>query len=158
MIRIIAVGKLKEGYLREGIKEFEKRIGAFTRFSIIEVPDEMCPQGASDREQYLIKEKEGVRILDKINERDYVITLEIKGRKMSSEGFAEYLNRLAVSGHSDITFVIGGSLGLWDKVSERADLKLSFSDMTFPHQLMRLILCEQLYRSFKINRNEPYHK
>ena len=158
MIKIIAAGKVKEDYLRAGIKEFEKRISAYSKFCIIEVPDEMCPQSASLKEQYLIKEKEGMRILDKISDRDFVITLEISGRKMTSEGFADYLNRLAVSGQSDVTFVIGGSLGLWDKVSERSDLKLSFSDMTFPHQLMRLILCEQLYRSFRINRNEPYHK
>lgn len=158
MIKIIAVGKIKEGYLRDAVREYEKRLGAYVKLCITEVPDEVCPQGASRAACLQIMEKEGRRILEKINDRDYCISLEIKGMKMSSEEFARQMKKLEITDRPDVTFVIGGSLGLSPIVSERSDLKLSFSDMTFPHQLMRVILLEQLYRSYRINRNEPYHK
>ena len=158
MIRIIAVGKLKEIYLAEAVREYSKRLSAYTKLELIQVPDEKCPEGASEAQVRQVKEREGRRILDSISEKEYVITLEIKGRKLSSEAFSEQLEMLRNSGKPDIVFVIGGSVGLSEMVSERADYKLSFSDMTFPHQLMRVILMEQIYRSFKIARNEPYHK
>ncbi|MCF0229325.1 MAG: 23S rRNA (pseudouridine(1915)-N(3))-methyltransferase RlmH [Parasporobacterium sp.] len=158
MIRIIAVGKIKEKYLTDAIAEYSKRLGAYTGLEIIQVADEKCPEGAPDSVLFRIKEKEGKRILENIADRDYVITLEICGKKLSSEGLAEHLEKMRVRGVSDFAFVIGGSLGLSPEVSSRADLKLSFSDMTFPHQLMRVILLEQIYRSFKIIRKEPYHK
>lgn len=158
MIKLIAVGKIKEGYLRDAVREYEKRLSAYTKLRIVEVTDEMCPQSASEAQSVQIRDKEGRRILEKISDRDYVITLEISGRQLTSEELAQQMEQLSLSGHSDIDFIIGGSLGLSGMVSQRADLKLSFSKMTFPHQLMRVILLEQLYRSYKINRNEPYHK
>jgi len=158
MIRIITVGKIKESYFRDAVAEYEKRLRPYVKLQIIEVQDEPCPQGISDAEARQIKEKEGRRILEKTDDKDYVITLEIKGKKMSSEVFACMMQDLAVSSHPDIAFVIGGSLGLSDEVMKRSDRGVSFSDMTFPHQLMRVILLEQIYRSYKINRNEPYHK
>ena len=144
--------------MRQAVSEYEKRLGAYVKLKIIEVQDEVCPVNASAASCLQIMEKEGGRILEKIGDKDFVITLEIKGEKLTSEKFASFLQKLEVTGHSDITFVIGGSLGLCSRVSDRADMKLSFSDMTFPHQLMRVILLEQIYRSCKINRNEPYHK
>ena len=158
MIRIIAVGKLKERYLTEAAAEYAKRLGAYTKLETIQIPDEKCPEGAPEALREQVKNKEGSRILDNITDKEYVITLEIKGKKLTSEGFAQHLQMLQNSGKPDIVFVIGGSLGLSAEVSARADYKLSFSDMTFPHQLMRVILMEQIYRSFKIIRNEPYHK
>mgnify|MGYP002622401511 CR=1 FL=1 len=158
MIKIIAVGKIKEKYLSDAVNEYSKRINAYTRLNIIQVNDESCPERASGSVMEQVKMREGQRILDNISDKDYVITLEIKGRKLSSEHFAEHMESLRVEGRSDVAFVIGGSLGLSPEVSARADFKLSFSDMTFPHQLMRVILLEQIYRSYKIARNEPYHK
>ena len=158
MIKIIAVGKIKETYFTEAIAEYQKRLSAYTRLQILQVADEKCPEGMSPAMALQVKAREGRRILDNINDKDYVITLEIKGRRFSSETFSEYLEMLRSTGHPDIAFVIGGSAGLADEVSRRSDLKISFSDMTFPHQLMRVILLEQIYRSFKIARNEPYHK
>ncbi len=150
MIKIIAVGTIKEDYYTGAIKEYSKRLTPYTKLNIIQVPDEKCDDKT--------KKKEAASILKNIKDTDYVITLEIKGKKFSSEEFAAKLESLAVEGHSDIAFVIGGSLGLDESVSARSNLKLSFSDMTFPHQLMRVILLEQIYRAFKINRGEPYHK
>ena len=158
MIRIIAVGKLKESYLTEAVLEYSKRLSAYTKLEIIQIQDEKCPEGASEAQLIQIKDKEGRRILDSISGKEYVITLEIKGRKLTSEGFSDMMESLRNSGKPDITFIIGGSVGLSDQVSSRADCRLSFSDMTFPHQLMRVILMEQIYRSFKIAKNEPYHK
>ena len=158
MIKIIAVGKIKEKYLSDAISEYCKRISPYSRLNIIQVPDESCHDGAPVSVIEQVKAREGRKILDNISEKDHVITLEIKGRRMTSEEFSAYLEMLRTEGHPDIAFVIGGSLGLSPEVSARADLKLSFSDMTFPHQLMRVILVEQIYRSFKIARNEPYHK
>lgn len=157
-ISIIAVGKLKEKYLKQGIDEYIKRLSAYAKVEIIEVADEKAPEQLSDAEMMQIKQKEGERILAKIAQDTYVIALAIEGKMWSSEQLASELDKLATYGKSKIAFVIGGSLGLSDEVLKRADEKLSFSKMTFPHQLMRLILLEQVYRSFRINRGEPYHK
>ncbi len=157
-ISIITVGKLKEKYLKQGIDEYVKRLSAYAKMDIIEVADEKAPEVLSDAEMIQVKEKEGERILSKIGQDTYVIALAINGKMKSSEALAADLDKLATYGKSKLAFIIGGSLGLSDTVLNRADEKLSFSNMTFPHQLMRLILVEQVYRSFRINRNEPYHK
>lgn len=157
-ISIISVGKLKEKYLKQGIAEYVKRLSAYTKIKIIEVPDEKAPESLSEREMTLVKQKEGKRILTKIKPDDYVIALAIEGKMKTSEQLAADLDKLATYGKSNICFVIGGSLGLSEEVLQRANEQLSFSPLTFPHQLMRLILLEQLYRAFKINRGEPYHK
>ncbi|TDT63256.1 23S rRNA (pseudouridine(1915)-N(3))-methyltransferase RlmH [Fonticella tunisiensis] len=157
-ITIISVGKLKEKYLREGIEEYKKRLTRYCSIDIIEVPDEKAPENLSEREEEQIKEKEGQGILKHIRESAYVIALDIKGKMLSSEELSGLLGELALSGNSSIAFVIGGSLGLSKEVLNRANYKLSFSKMTFPHQLMRLILLEQVYRGFKILKGEPYHK
>lgn len=157
-ISIIAVGKLKEKYLKQGIAEYTKRLSAYAKIEIIELADEKAPEQLSEGEMLQIKQKEGDRILAKLTPDTYVIALAIEGVSWSSEQLAKELDKLATYGKSKIAFVIGGSLGLSDEVLKRADAKLSFSKMTFPHQLMRLILVEQVYRSFRINRGEPYHK
>lgn len=157
-ISIIAVGKLKEKYLKQGIGEYSKRLGAYASMEVMEVPDEKAPENMSEAEMEEVKRKEGERILAKVPSDSYVITLEIEGEMATSEKFAKKLDQLALHGKSKIAFVIGGSLGLSEEVRQRSDYALSFSKMTFPHQLMRLILLEQLYRAFRINRNEPYHK
>jgi 23S rRNA (pseudouridine1915-N3)-methyltransferase len=157
-ISIVTVGKLKEKYLKQGIEEYLKRLSAYAKVEVIEVPDEKAPEQLSELEMVQVKQKEGERILAKISQDTYVIVLAIQGKMQSSEELAESLDKLATYGKSKIAFVIGGSLGLSDEVLARADEKLSFSKMTFPHQLMRLILVEQIYRAFRINRNEPYHK
>lgn len=157
-INIVCVGKIKEKFYKEAIDEYTKRLSKFCKVSIIEVSDEETPQNASENLETIIRDKEGERILKKISDSSYVITLEIKGNKIDSTDLSQKINNLCVSGKSDITFVIGGSLGLADSVCKRSNYKLSFSDMTFPHQLMRVILLEQIYRSFKIINNEPYHK
>lgn len=157
-ISIISVGKLKEKYLKQGIAEYVKRLSAYTKIKIIEVPDEKAPESLSEREMTLVKQKEGKRILTKIKPDDYVIALAIEGKMKTSEQLAADLDKLATYGKSNICFVIGGSLGLSEEVLQRANEQLSFSPLTFPHQLMRLILLEQLYRAFKINRGELYHK
>ena len=158
MIKVIAVGKIKETYLTAAIGEYSKRLSPYTRLEMIQVPDEKCPENLSEALKAQVTDKEGKQILSHITSKDYVISLEIKGKRMTSEAFASHMEMLRSTGHSEVVFVIGGSLGLSREVSERADLKLSFSDMTFPHQLMRVILLEQIYRSFKIAKNEPYHK
>ncbi|WP_353893249.1 23S rRNA (pseudouridine(1915)-N(3))-methyltransferase RlmH [Proteinivorax hydrogeniformans] len=157
-IDIIAVGKLKEKYFTLAVKEYQKRLSAFCKLNIIEVLDKATPQQSSQKEREEIKNNEGEKILAKLNPQSYVIALEINGEMLSSEELAKKLDKLAVTGSSHITFIIGGSLGLSQQVLKKAQLKLSFSPMTFPHQLMRVILLEQVYRSFKINRGEPYHK
>ena len=157
-INIVCVGKFKEKYLKLGIDEFKKRLSKYCKLEIIELEDEKAPENLSDKEMLMIKEKEGKKILSKIKDNSYVIALAIDGKNLSSEELAETINKLGVRGVSNITFVIGGSLGLSDEVLSRADYKLSFSKMTFPHQLMRLILLEQVYRAFRIMKNEPYHK
>lgn len=157
-ITLICAGKLKKGYLKEGIEDYRKRLTRFCTPEIREVDDEKTPQNASPAEENEIRRKEGARILAAIPRDAYVITLEIAGQMLSSEQLADKINELTLSGVSSIAFVIGGSLGLDQKVIHRADAHLSFSPMTFPHQLMRLVLLEQIYRSFKIIRKEPYHK
>ena len=158
IIDIIAVGKVKEKYVNEGIKEYTKRLSRYTSLNIIEVDDEKAPEKLSNRDKDIIRKKEGERILNKTTQDSYVIALSIDGKGLSSEEFADKINNLMIEGSSHITFIIGGSLGLSDEVLKRAQMKLSFSKMTFPHQLMRMILLEQVYRSFRIIRNEPYHK
>lgn len=157
-ITIITVGKLKEKYLKQGIDEYLKRLTAYAKVEIIELPDEKAPETLSDVEMLQIKDKEGERILSKINPEAHVIALAIEGKMKTSEELADTIDKLGTYGKSKITFIIGGSLGLSQEVMKRADEALSFSKMTFPHQLMRLILVEQIYRAYRIIRNEPYHK
>ncbi|MCM3574908.1 MULTISPECIES: 23S rRNA (pseudouridine(1915)-N(3))-methyltransferase RlmH [Mesobacillus] len=157
-ISIVTVGKLKEKYLKQGIEEYLKRLGSYAKVEVIEVPDEKAPEELSDTEMIQVKQKEGERILAKIGQDTFVIALAINGKLKSSEELADTLDKLATYGKSKVAFVIGGSLGLSDEVLKRADEQLSFSKMTFPHQLMRLILVEQIYRAYRINRGEPYHK
>ena len=157
-IRIIAVGKLKEKYWRDAVAEYAKRLGAYCSLQVVEIKESPLRANPSAADEEAVKTSEGEDILRHITKSDFVITLEIKGKRFSSEQLAEKMADLALEGKSNIAFVIGGSLGLSPEVSRRADLKLSFSDMTFPHQMMRVILLEQIYRSFKINRNETYHK
>nr|WP_207627707.1 23S rRNA (pseudouridine(1915)-N(3))-methyltransferase RlmH [Neobacillus sp. MM2021_6] len=157
-ISIITVGKLKEKYLKQGIEEYLKRLTAYAKVEVIEVSDEKAPEELSELEMIQVKQKEGERILAKISQDTYVIALAIQGKLASSEELASSLDKLATYGKSKIAFVIGGSLGLSEDVLKRSNEQLSFSRMTFPHQLMRLILVEQIYRAFRINRGEPYHK
>ena len=149
---------MKEKYLKQGIEEYSKRLSAYAKIDIIEIPDEKAPETLSEQEMLQVKGKEGERILSKIPDDAHVIALAIEGKMKSSEELAETLDKLATYGRSKIVFVIGGSLGLSKDVMKRANDTLSFSKMTFPHQLMRLILVEQVYRAFRINRGEPYHK
>ena len=156
-ITIISVGKLKEKYLIEGIKEYSKRLSKYTKLDIIEVPDIPAPESLSLKDLEKIKEKEGKKILSKLKD-SFVIALVIDGKKLSSVELANKIEEIKTYHSSNITFIIGGSLGLSKEVIDKAKYKLSFSNMTFPHQLMRLILLEQVYRSFRILNNEPYHK
>ena len=157
-ITILAVGKIKESFYREALAEYQKRLSRYCRLEIVEVADEPAPEKASPAQEDAIREKEAQRILKRLRDNSFVITLEIAGKKYDSEKFAKKLENLALSGKSQLVFIIGGSLGLHSSVSARADLSLSFSDMTFPHQLMRVILLEQLYRAFMINGGGEYHK
>ena len=157
-ITLISVGKLKEKYLKLGIEEFAKRLSKYCKLEMIELDDEKCPENLSPKDMLIVKDKEGKKILSKVKGNSYVIALAIDGKNLSSEELADTMGKLAVRGHSNVTFVIGGSLGLSDEVMKRADYKLSFSRMTFPHQMMKLILLEQVYRAYRINNNEPYHK
>ncbi|RSX58427.1 23S rRNA (pseudouridine(1915)-N(3))-methyltransferase RlmH [Bifidobacterium samirii] len=157
-IDIIAVGKVKEAYLRDAIAEYSKRMGRYCRLNVIEVADEKTPDHASEGVERQIRAKEGERIAKHLRDGAYVIALAIDGAMLSSEGLAARIDELGVRGVSHIQLVIGGSIGLDDAILRRADFKLSFSRMTFPHQLMRVILLEQLYRAYKINAGEPYHK
>lgn len=157
-ITIVGVGKIKEKFIREGIKEYVKRLSRYCKLKIIEVKNEKAPENLSEKEIESIKNKEGQRILSKISNNTYIISLDIKGEKISSENFSKKLADLSIRGRSNITFIIGGSLGLSKEVLDKSDYKLSFSKMTFPHQLMRLVLLEQIYRGFRIMKGEPYHK
>ena len=157
-ITLITVGKIKEKYFTDAISEYRKRLSRYCKMDIVEVPDEKTPDGASETLETQIKDKEGEKILAKIPDGAYVVALAIEGKMLDSEELAEKMEKWNVSGISHVVFVIGGSLGLSAKVLNRADFKLSFSKMTFPHQLMRVILLEQIYRSFRIRNNEPYHK
>jgi 23S rRNA (pseudouridine1915-N3)-methyltransferase len=157
-ITLITVGKIKEKFYVDAIAEYSKRLSRYCKLDIVQVADEKTPDGASELQERQIKEKEGERILAQIKDGSYVIALAIEGEMLDSEGLAEKIDRLGVGGQSQIVFIIGGSLGLSDAVIRRADYKLSFSKMTFPHQLMRVILLEQIYRSYRIVHGEPYHK
>ncbi|QUH29140.1 23S rRNA (pseudouridine(1915)-N(3))-methyltransferase RlmH [Vallitalea guaymasensis] len=157
-ITIITVGKLKEKYLKMAVDEYSKRLSKYCKLEIIEVMDEKTPDKMSITQEILIKQKEGQKILKNVKDSSYVIALEIEGKMLTSEKMAKKIGNLGLEGKSHITFIIGGSIGLWEKVLDRADYRLSFSTMTFPHQLMRVILLEQIYRSFRINTGEPYHK
>lgn len=157
-ITLIAVGKLKEKYLKEAVSEYSKRLGRYCKLEIIEVSDEKTPDQASQTAEEQIREKEGERILKHIKDDMYVIALEIQGKMLSSEELAAKMEDLGIQGKSHIAFVIGGSIGLGKEVLKRADESLSFSKMTFPHQLMRVILLEQVYRGYRIINGEPYHK
>lgn len=157
-VSIACVGKVKEKFYRDAIAEYEKRLSKYCKLDFLEVSDEKTPDEAGAALEEQIKEKEARRLLEKIREDAFVCTLEISGKRFSSEKFAQWMEGLAVQGVSHIVFVIGGSLGLHESVRKRADMALSFSDMTFPHQLMRVILTEQIYRAFRIINNQPYHK
>lgn len=157
-ITLITVGKLKEKFFREAVTEYGKRLGRYCKLEIREAADEKKPEKASEVQREQILQKEGEHILKLIPEDAYVVTLEIEGKRLSSEAFAGEIERLGLSGTSHIVFVIGGSLGLHHTIKTRADLAVSFSDMTFPHQLMRVILLEQIYRAYRIINGEPYHK
>lgn len=157
-VTVIAVGKLKEKYWTDAVKEYSKRLGSYCTLNIIELKESPLRANPSAADELAVKVAEGNDILSRIKPSDFVITLEIKGKGLSSEQLAEKIEDLAINGRSSLVFVIGGSLGLSPEVSKRSDFKLSFSAMTFPHQMMRVILLEQIYRSFKIIRNEAYHK
>ena len=157
-ITILTVGKIKEKYLRDAIAEYSKRLSRYAKLEIIDVADEKTPDNASETVETNIKNKEADRLLKYIRDDAYLITLEIKGKQLTSEELAQKIDTLGVQGTSHIIFVIGGSLGLGEEVLKRSNYALSFSKMTFPHQLMRVILLEQIYRSYRIISGEPYHK
>lgn len=157
-ITLITVGKIKEKYLKDAIAEYSKRLSRYCKLEIVEVADEKTPDNASDTVEDAIRDKEGERILKYVKEDAYVITLEIAGKMLTSEEMAEKIEKLGVQGTSHIIFIIGGSIGLGKEILKRSDYTLSFSKMTFPHQLMRVILLEQIYRSYRIINHEPYHK
>lgn len=157
-IRILCVGKIKEKFMREALDEYSKRLSRYIKLEITEVADEKTPDGASEKEEIQIRNKEEERLLKLIQQEDYVITLAIDGKMYDSEAFSKKLDRFGMLGRGSVVFVIGGSLGLGEQILERADETISFSKMTFPHQLMRVILLEQIYRGYRILRNEPYHK
>lgn len=158
-IEIIAVGKLKEKYLKAAIGEYSKRLTPYTKLKITEIPDEQAPENLSEKDLEIIKNKEGEKILRKIKPESFVVTLEILEKQFTSEELSEFIEKEMIEGFGrDLVFVIGGSNGLSKEVSKRSNYKLSFSKMTFPHQLMRIILIEQIYRAFRIINNHPYHK
>ena len=157
-ITCVVVGKIKEKYFTDAIKEYSKRLGRYCKLEIVEVADEKTPDGASEAEEQAIREKEGERILKALKDDAYVIALAIEGKMLDSVELSRKIESLGIGGTSHIAFVIGGSLGLAPAVMKRADYALSFSRMTFPHQLMRVVLLEQLYRSYRIIKHEPYHK
>lgn len=157
-ITILCVGKIKESFYREALVEYTKRLGKYCKLEILEVADEKTPDRASMAQEEQIKEKEADRLLSKLPENAYVYTLEIQGKRYTSELFADAINKVGLGGCGHIVFVVGGSLGLHEKVLRHSDQAVSFSDMTFPHQLMRVILCEQIYRAYRIIQGEPYHK
>ena len=157
-IKVVTVGKLKEKYLKDGIAEYSKRISRFAKLEMIELADEKTPDKASESENQKILEIEGQRILSKVGDRDFVIVLAIEGKTLSSEEFSKRLEEASIKGFSTLTFIIGGSLGLAQDIKEGANLSVSFGRLTLPHQLIRLVLVEQIYRSFTIQQGSPYHK
>ena len=156
-IRIVAAGRLKEKYLREGVAEYEKRLAPFASVELLETREEYMPENPSEAQRQQALAKEGERLLRLVPEKSFLIVLDVKGKLLSSEALAKELAGLALQGRSDLTFLIGGAFGLSQAVRERADLRISFSPMTFTHQMVRLLLYEQIYRAFKINRGEKYH-
>lgn len=157
-VTLLTVGSLKERYWREAVAEYEKRLSAYCKFRLIEVKDEKTPDAIDSAASRRVRQKEGEHLLEKIDARSLVVTLEIQGKKFDSEGFAAEMEKLEERSRGELCFVIGGSLGLSPEVSARAALHLSFSDFTFPHQLMRVLFLEQLYRSYRIRTGAPYHK
>lgn len=157
-ITVLCVGKIKEKYFTLGIDEYAKRLSRYCKLEIIEVPDEKTPDSASENEELQIKAKEGDKLLRYIKDNAYVIALAIEGKMLTSEELSEKMEQLGINGDSNVVFVIGGSLGLDKRILDRADYKLSFSKMTFPHQMMRMVLLEQVYRGYRIMKGEPYHK
>ncbi|MGT2828961.1 23S rRNA (pseudouridine(1915)-N(3))-methyltransferase RlmH [Streptococcus hillyeri] len=157
-LKLITVGKLKEKYLKDGIAEYQKRLGRFCKLEMVELPDEKTPDKASESENQAIMAKEAERILAKISDREFVIALAIEGDQFPSEKFSQILEDITVKGYSNLTFIIGGSLGLSPSVKKRANLLMSFGKLTLPHQLMKLVLIEQIYRAFMIQQGSPYHK
>ncbi|NLK36974.1 MAG: 23S rRNA (pseudouridine(1915)-N(3))-methyltransferase RlmH [Epulopiscium sp.] len=157
-ISVVCVGKLKEKYWREAVEEYSKRLSRYSKLEVVEVADEKAPETMSEAQENIVRQKEGERILKAIKEDAYVILLAIEGKQYTSEGFSQFIEEHMIRGVSHITFVIGGSLGLSQEVMKRGDAAVSFSAMTFPHQMMRVILLEQIYRGFKIITKEPYHK
>ena len=157
-INIVCVGKLKERYWIDAVTEYLKRLSRYCRMEIVELKEARLPDHASPAEEEQVKTVEGESILRSLSADSYVIALDVKGKQLSSEQLSEKIENLALEGRSTVDFIIGGSLGLSEAVRKRADFRLSFSAVTFPHQMMRVILLEQIYRAFKISRNEPYHK
>ncbi len=158
-ITLISVGKLKEKYLKDAVNEYKKRLGSYCKINLITVADEAINKtDLSELESANIKQAEAERIKKNVRQGQYIISLDLKGKELSSEDFATHIERLGVTGKSDLVFIIGGSLGLADEILQMSDFRLCFSKMTFPHQLMKVILLEQIYRAFKINKNETYHK
>lgn len=157
-VTLIAVGKIKEKYLREALDEYAKRLSAYCKFEVVEVKDEKTPDSPSTREKQLVLEREGERISAKIPQGAAVVSLCVEGKQMTSERFAELISGYSIRGISKIAFIIGGSFGLDEKIKALSDVRLSFSEMTFPHMLMRVILAEQLYRGFTITEGKTYHK
>ncbi|VTS47887.1 rRNA large subunit methyltransferase [Streptococcus porcinus] len=157
-VKIISVGKLKEKYLKDGITEYQKRLSRFCQFEVIELIDEKTPENASQAENTKILAKEAERIQKKIGSRDFIIALAIEGKQFPSEVFSQQITNITVQGYSNITFIIGGSLGLDASLKKRANVLMSFGLLTLPHQLMRLVLVEQIYRAFMIQEGSPYHK
>lgn len=157
-VRILCVGKIKEKFYRDAILEYSKRLSKYCSLEIVEVNDEKTSENSTENEINIIKDKEGERILKHIRDRDYAIALAIQGKQQDSVAFSKYIENLGITGNSSICFIIGGSLGLSDAVMKRCNDSISFSKMTFPHQLMRVILLEQIYRAMRIMNNEPYHK
>lgn len=157
-ITLISVGKIKEKYLKDAINEYSKRLTKYCKLKFIEINDEKAPDNLSEKDELIIKDKEGNKILEKIKDQQYVVALDLKGKQRTSEEFSKEMENLSIYGNSDIVFVIGGSLGLSDGVIKRSNDQISFSKMTFPHQLMKVILIEQIYRAYRIIKGEPYHK
>lgn len=157
-VTILAVGKIKEKFLSDAIDEYSKRLGRYCRLEIIRVKDDPTPDNPTDKERDIVLKREGERLIEKIPKGAYIIPLCIEGKQKSSEEFAKIMSEIPSGGKSEVVFIIGGSMGLWDRIKDMADIKLSFSKMTFPHQLMCVILLEQLYRAFNISGGGKYHK
>lgn len=157
-VTILAVGKIKEKFLSNAIDEYSKRLGRYCRLEIIRVKDDPTPDNPTDKERDIVLKREGERLIEKIPKGAYIIPLCIEGKQKSSEEFAKIMSEIPSGGKSEVVFIIGGSMGLWDRIKDMADIKLSFSKMTFPHQLMCVILLEQLYRAFNISGGGKYHK